>query len=163
MEERLWNYIDGTCSPDERDAITSLIGQDENWQKAHQEMLQFNTEITAITPDEPSMAFGYNVMEEVRHLEASKPLKTTINKYIINGIAAFFALSIIIILIFLLKDSMQSSGTTTTDVNTMFPDMSALMSSSVIKVFFYVDVMLLLFFGDAFLRRKKTGAVPKSV
>ena len=33
IEEQLWNYIDGTSSPEEQKAISMLIEQDEVYRK----------------------------------------------------------------------------------------------------------------------------------
>ena len=162
MEEKLWNYIDGTCSAEERDAVALLIERDEIWRNNYQEMLKFNNEITEITPDEPSMAFSYNVMEGIRAHEASKPLKTIINKYIISGIAAFFVISIIIIALFGLTGATQNIANGNTDTNIHLPNLSVLTNSTVMNVFLYVDVMLLLFFADTWLRKSRNNKI-KSV
>ena len=66
MEEKLWEYIDGTCTDAERTIIESLIEKDQQWREAYLEILQFNSEMSATTLDEPSMPFTYNVMEAIR-------------------------------------------------------------------------------------------------
>ena len=163
MEEKLWNYIDGTCSPEERDAVALLIAQDEIWRNSYQEMLTFNNEITAITPDEPSMAFSYKVMEGIRTHEAIKPLKTTINTYIISGIAVFFVLSILGIVLFGFTGATQTISNGNTVTNIHLPDLSVFTNSTVMNVFLYVDVMLLLFFADVWLRKGRNNTKIKSV
>jgi anti-sigma factor RsiW len=156
MEEKLWDYIDGTCSEEERVAIAALIEKDAAWQKAFNDMTQMNNAISEITLDEPSMAFSYKVIERIRAQEAIKPLQTTTNTYVIGAIAGFFILAIIVIMMFLLVN-----GDSNANVN--LPAFSVLTNSSAIKAFFYADVILLLFLVDAFLRRKRSSGVAKSV
>jgi hypothetical protein len=156
MEEKLWNYIDGTCSDEERIAIAALIEKNESWHKAFNDMTQMDIAISEITLDEPPMAFSYKVMEGIRVHEAAKPLKTATNSYVIGAIAGFFVLTIMVVVALLFNGAVDN-------VNAKLPDFYALTSSSVIKIFFYVDVILLLFFTDAFLRRKRSNIVAKSV
>lgn len=161
MEEKLWEYIDGTCSGEERVAIAALIEKDAVWRTAFNNMRAINSEISEMTLDEPSMAFSYKVMEGVRALEASKPLKTSVSKYIIGGIAGFLVLTIVVIVTVILADAKQNAGAIATDLN--LPNISAVTLSSVIRAFFYFDIMLLLFLADAFLRRKRGNTQVKSV
>ena len=162
MEQRLWEYIDGTCSDKERLAVAALIEQDDSWRNTYKEMLRFNDEISAITPDEPPMGFGYKVMEGVRALEASKPLKTVTNNYIVAAIMSFLILSIIVLMVFAFSGTTPNSGSNQSYVN-YFPAISALTSSGMLKAFLYIDVVLLLLLIDGFLRRKKTNTFAKSV
>src|ERR1700712_5129123 len=99
LEERLWNYIDGTCSAEEQRAIDILIAQDESVRSKYEELLALNSEFSKMEVDEPSMAFTYNVMEGIRAEIAQKPLKAGINKRIIRGISIFFVVSIVLMVI----------------------------------------------------------------
>ncbi|MDB5130998.1 MAG: hypothetical protein JWR02_747, partial [Mucilaginibacter sp.] len=87
IEEKLWEYIDDRCTPDERAAISALIAGDEPVRFKYNQLLSLNQEFSAMELDEPPMAFTYNVMEGIRTGEAQKPLKAAINKHIIMGIA----------------------------------------------------------------------------
>ena len=160
MEEKLWNYIDGTCNEEECAAISALIENDDKWRSAFDDMLQTNSDISALSLDEPPMAFSYNVMEVIRAHEASKPLKTSVNKYVISAIAGFFILAMIALVLFLLNNTSGSAGTSVPSTNV---DLSIFTNSNLIKVFFYIDAMLLLFLTDAFIRRKRNNAAVKSV
>lgn len=159
MEEKLWDYIDGTCSEDERLAVATLIEKDETWRKAFNDLVELNTEVTAVTLDEPPMAFSYKVMEGIRKQEAARPLKTTLNTYVIKGIAGFFVLAIIIPIVFLFTGT-QTTGNGTAVIN--ITHLSTI-SSEAVKIFAYFDIMLLLFLADVLLRRKRNNTVPKSV
>ncbi|WP_143822123.1 anti-sigma factor [Mucilaginibacter pedocola] len=161
MEEQLWSYIDGTCTPAEEQAITKLIAQDEAYSLKYAELLKLNEEFGTMELDEPSMAFTYNVMESIRTENAMQPLKATINKRIIWGIAAFFIVSILVLLgvAFGSMDWTVRGGNTTFDVK--IPQqldathVKSFFSGSIVKGFLFFDVVMGLFLFDAYLRRKR--------
>ncbi|MDB5150303.1 MAG: hypothetical protein JWQ57_4323 [Mucilaginibacter sp.] len=161
IEEKLWNYIDGTCTPAEQEAIARLIEQDELYKKKYTELLVLNQEFASMELDEPSMAFSYNIMETIR-AEQLAPLKSTINKKIILGIAAFFVLSILAMLVFVFSN-VQISGNPFSAVSIKLPAeiklpaASSIFNSTFMKSFFVFDVILALFLTDSYLRRKKAA------
>jgi len=158
-DEKLWAYIDGLCTDDERKAIEQLIATDEAFARKYHELLNFDAELTAVEPDEPPMAFTYNVMEAIRAEEARNPLKAGINKNIIRGITIFFIISIAAIFVFTLTNiSWQSAGDHTgLAVNFTLPDMKRFANADVVKGFVFFDVVLALFLFDAWLRRKNVA------
>ncbi|SCW70427.1 hypothetical protein [Mucilaginibacter sp. NFR10] len=162
IEEKLWNYIDGTCTPAEQEAISRLIEEDELYKQKYTELLVLNQEFAGLELDEPSMAFTYNVMEAIRADQALAPLKSTINKKIILSIAAFFVLSILALLAITLSN-VQISGNPFSVVNIKLPaDLklpaaNAIFNSAFMKSFFVFDVILALFLTDSYLRRKKAA------
>jgi hypothetical protein len=160
IEEKLWNYIDGTCPPGEQEAIATLIEQDEVYRKKYNELLQLNMEFAAIEIEEPSMAFTYNVMETIRTEHAKQPLKATIDKRIILGISAFFVLTLAALLIYALSSVNWSGGS-----GFKMPDqlnvtqlkvthISSYFTGPVVKGFLFFDVVMGLFLLDSYLRRK---------
>jgi hypothetical protein len=163
MEEQLWNYIDGSCTPAEQQAITTLIAQDEAYRIKYNELLKLNQEFNTMELDEPSMAFTYNVMETIRTENAMKPLKAAINKRIIWGIAAFFIVTIAALVIFALSTVNWTvpAGNTGFDVNIKMPEqldsnhVKSFFSGSVVKGFLFFDLVMGLFLFDAWLRRKR--------
>jgi hypothetical protein len=160
IEEELWNYIDGNCTPAEQDAIARLIEQDEAYSKKYQELLQLNLEFAAMDLDEPSMAFTYNVMETIRTENARQPLKAVIDKRIIIGIATFFVVTILTLLVFTFVNA--PSHLSAFDVKIKMPaiiklpNVANIFASPVFKWFIMFDVVLALFLSDSYLRRKKT-------
>ncbi|HEY0246000.1 MAG TPA: hypothetical protein VGC01_10590 [Mucilaginibacter sp.] len=155
IEEKLWNYIDGSCLPDEQQAISLLIEQDELYRSKYLELLQLNQEFNAIELEEPPMAFTYNVMEAIRAEHAQKPLKASINLGIIGGISAFFIFVILALVIIALASIQWSSINPGLPVtNFQLPNFSKYFSGPVIKGFLYFDVILGLFLFDAYLRKK---------
>jgi hypothetical protein len=110
IEEKLWNYIDGTCRPTSRKPLLCLLQQDEVYRKKYNELLQLNSEFAAMELDEPSMAFSYNVMETIRTEHAKQPLKAAVDKRIILGIASFFVLTLSVFIIYMFSSVNWSAG-----------------------------------------------------
>jgi len=160
VEARLWNYIDGSCSEDEQKAIAILIVQDEVYRRKYQELLSFEQEFSKMEAEEPPMAFTYNVMEGIRAEYAQKPLKAVINKRIIKGIAAFFILTIVVLVVLVLStlhlSPVNFSGHL--PVNLKLPDMKNYINGpTVIKAFLFFDLVLALYFIDAYLRKRSVS------
>jgi Fe2+ transport system protein B len=158
-EEKLWNYIDGTCSEEERKAIDILIAQDETYRRKYNELLALNQEFAKMELDEPSMAFTYNVMESIRTEHAQQPLKAGIDKRIIKGIAGFFILTILLLVIFVLSTmhirSVNFSGYLPESLKV--PDITNYFSLPVLKGFLFFDVVLGLFLLDGYMRRRNVS------
>ena len=159
VEEKLWNYIDGTCSEEEQKAIGTLIAQDETYKRKYEELLALNQEFSKMELDEPSMAFTYNVMETIRAEYAQQPLKAGINKRIIKGISGFFILSISILVIYMISTIHigHVAGNAALDVNIKLPDLTKYFNKQVLEGFVFFDVVLGLFLFDAYLRRKNVS------
>lgn len=159
IEEKLWNYIDGTCTPAEQDAIARLIEQDEVYSAKYNELQALNLEFAAMELDEPPMAFTYNVMETIRTENAMKPLKASIDKRIITSIAVFFV-GTILALLALMFANINFAGVNTASLhmpaNIKVPNVSGFFNGPFMKWFLVFDVVLALFITDSWLRRKKT-------
>ena len=94
IEQQIWNYLDGTCSEQERHHIESLIETDPIYKAAYQELTAINNDFTLLNIDEPSMSFTRNLMEKISLEPVPGSLKSLVDKRIIYGIAAFFLISI---------------------------------------------------------------------
>jgi len=158
IEEKLWNYLDGTCSPEEHEEISRLITTDQTYQQKYQELLAFNQELESMELDAPPMAFTYNVMEAIRTEEASKPLKASIDHRIIKAIAAFFIGTIAILLMIALTGNHAENvhATVQIPVKVQLPTLTGYFSSPILKGFLFFDVVLALFLFDGYLRKKHT-------
>jgi anti-sigma factor RsiW len=161
IEEKLWNYIDGSCSAAERQAIAALIEKDTAWSNIYADLLEMNKEISVATLDEPPMAFSYKVMEGIRAHEATKPLKTKLNIFVIKSIAIFSILSTLILLACLFTDAERF--TAGGEIANDGIDLSIFSSGDVVKAFLFLDIMLALFLGDQMLRTGRNNTAPKSV
>ena len=160
IEEKLWNYIDGACTHDEQKAIKLLIAEDEAYRSKYNELLQLNSEFTAMELDEPSMAFTYNVMETIRTENAQQPLKAAIDKRIIFGITGFFILTLSILVIYALSAVNWSGGAAIALPKMDVPEqlkvthITSYFTGPIIKGFLFFDVVMGLFLLDTYLRRK---------
>ena len=154
IEEQIWNYIDGTCTPEEQHAISMRIEQDDAYRAKYLEILKLDQEFAAIELDEPPMAFTYNVMEAIRAEEAQKPLKAAVNNKLIKGLLLFLVFMVAALLIIGLS-SIQWSANAPGTASTTFklPDLSKYFTGAVLKGFLFFDVVLGLFLFDAYLRR----------
>ncbi|GGA91590.1 anti-sigma factor family protein [Puia dinghuensis] len=110
MEDRLWEYIDGLCSPTERSAIETLLATNREWQQKHQELLHFQQLLNESELEAPSMRFTKNVMEEITRHHVAPATKSYINKNIIRSIGAFYLTMIVGVLAYLFSQFKWTSG-----------------------------------------------------
>lgn len=159
MEEILWNYIDGNCTPEEQKIITALITEDESYRMKYQELVNLNKSLSSMELDEPSMAFTYNVMETIRTEHAQVPLKAAINKRIIIGIAVFFVTTILALLIFIFANAKLTAPALSTGmaVNFKMPAIDFNKAKTLVQGFVFFDVVVALYLLDAYLRKRITG------
>src|SRR6478672_8296769 len=91
IEERLWDYIDGLASADEKSFVEELIESNSEWRAKYAELFETHKFMqNHLELDAPSMRFTQNVMEEIARLQISPATKKYINSKIIWGIAIFF-------------------------------------------------------------------------
>ena len=156
VEETLWNYIDGNCTPFEQKAISTLIAGDEVYRLKYQELLDLSVSFSAMELDEPPMAFTYNVMEAIRTEHAQTPLKATINKRIIKNITIFFVLAISVLLVFTFANINLSGGGISVNMASVVkvPDVAKYITKPVILGALFFDLVLALYLFDNFLRLK---------
>ena len=100
IEERLWNFIDGTVSIDEKSVIQQLLQNDAEWKAKYNELLQINELLQSSELEAPSFRFSKNVMEQIGKLYIAPATKSYINKKIIWGIGFFFIAMLIGFLIY---------------------------------------------------------------
>jgi hypothetical protein len=155
-EERLWDYIDGISSPQEKTVIEQLLENDAEWKAKYNELLEVQQLLHSSELEAPSMRFTKNVMEEIAKLHIAPATKTYINKKIIWGIGIFF---ITLIIGFLVYGFGQIDWTVQRD--TKLPvdfgkvDYSKIFSNTFVNVFMMINVILGLFLLDRFLASKR--------
>jgi hypothetical protein len=157
IEERIWSYIDGTCTDEERKAIDMLIANDEAYRSKFDELLALDKQFSKIEPDEPSMGFTYKVMEGIRAEYAQQPLKAAVNKRIIRGIGIFFIVTILAMVILMLSTFHPAPASVSVHLpeSLKLPDMKNFPGGMLLKLFFFFDVVLGVFLADAWFRKKK--------
>jgi hypothetical protein len=167
-EERLWNYIDGTCNAEEKSAIEKLIESNIEWQKKYRELLQLNELIYSSELEVPSMRFTKNVMEDIAKYQVAPAAKNYIDKKIIWGIGTFFLTMIFGILIYAFSQihftgSGGDSGTS--EIITKYTpenvDWSKYFNGTYVGIFMMINVILGLVFFDKYLQRKKNQSNQK--
>lgn len=156
IEERLWNYIDGTVAADEKTVIDKLLETDAAWKAIYHELLQVNELLKSSELDAPSLRFSKNVMEEIAKLHIAPATKTYINKKIIWGLGFFFIALIVGFLIYGFGQMNFNSGEETTLSKNMNKiDISKFFSNTWVNVFMMINVVLGLFLLDNYFTSKR--------
>ena len=156
IENRLWEYIDGQSSPEEKTTIEKLLESNRQWQEKYHELLEVHQLAQSSALEEPSMRFTKNVMEEIAKYHIAPATKNYINKKIIWGIAAFF---IILITGFLVYGFGQvdwnAKGDTNLPLDISKVDFSRFFNNTYINIFMMINVILGLMLLDRYLSSKK--------
>ena len=168
MEERLWEYIDGICSAEDRLFIDKLIATNQEWKTKYQELLELQNLLNnQLQLDEPSMRFTQNIMEAISKHYIAPAAKSYINKKIVWGIAGFFICSIIGLLIAgIAQVNWSAAETSSTQIdfsklnNVNF---SAFFNTTYTTIFMMINVVLGLVALDMYLNRKKQAYRNKEV
>ena len=158
MEQRLWEYIDGFSSADERTVVETLIRENKQWRDLYQELLQVHNSLTDIDLEQPSLRFTKNVMEEIAKHHIAPATKNYINNKIIWGIAAFFMLSILGFLIYGVGQidwSIAGSNNSTLGVDLSKVDYGKVFNSTVMNVFMMLNAVLGLMLLDRYISNKR--------
>ncbi len=161
MEERLWNLIDGTATPEEKQGMEELIATNAAWKSRYHELLGLNELLQSSELHEPSMRFTKNVMEEIGKLQIAPATRNYINKRIVWGIGIFF---ITLIIGFIVYSIGQIDWSTSGSSETKLPveldkiDYSRIFNNSFVNIFMMVNVVLGLFLLDRYLSNKKRRA-----
>ena len=160
IEEQLWNYIDGNCTPEEQAEITVKLTVDHHYYTTYQELLKVNDELNKLDFEEPSMSFTRNVMEKVNLELKPVALKTKVDNRIIYSIGGFFTLVLVSIFVYAL-------ATSNFDYKLDLPKMSysfepgKYINHTSLQIFLLFDVVLALIYLDGVLRKRneqKRGA-----
>jgi hypothetical protein len=155
-EERLWDYIDGNSSPEEKTVIEQLLESDAEWRASYNELLEVQQLLSSSELEAPSMRFAKNVMEEIAKLHIAPATKTYINKKIVWGIGIFFITLIVGFLVYGFGQvdwTVQSNSKLPVDFGKV--DYSKVFSNTFVNVFMMVNVILGLFLLDRFLASKR--------
>ncbi|WP_205512595.1 hypothetical protein [Longitalea arenae] len=169
MEERLWNYIDGAGSADDRLFIEQLIATNQGWKTKYQELLQLQDLLSNhLELDEPSMRFTQNIMESISKYHIAPAAKSYINKRIIWGIAGFFICSILALLIAGIGQMNWSAAGPTESASPInlgklnHLDPGQFINSTYTTIFMMINVVLALVLLDRYLNYRKTKTESKS-
>jgi hypothetical protein len=157
MEERLWDFIDGSSQGEEKGFVEQLIATQEAWRKKYHELLEVQELLAhSLDLDEPSMRFSQNVMDQIARYQIAPATRTYINKKIIYGIGLFF---LVMILGFLIYGFGQINwGDTSGGAISQYTDKinwSKFFSNTYTNIFLMLNVVTGLMLLDMYLNKKR--------
>ncbi|OSZ79931.1 hypothetical protein CAP36_01305 [Chitinophagaceae bacterium IBVUCB2] len=161
IEERLWNFIDGTATAEEKTVIEQLLANNAEWKEKYHDLLAVNKLLEASELEAPSMRFSKNVMEEISKLHIAPAAKNYINKKIIWGIGFFFITLLIGFLIYgfgQMDWTSSDQGTISKNINKVDLtkiDFSKFFNNSWVNAFMMINVVLGLVLLDNYLTNKR--------
>lgn len=156
FEERLWDYIDGRASAEEKTVIEQLLESNAEWKAKYHELLEVHQLMNSSELEEPSMRFTKNIMEEISKLHIAPATRNYINKNIIRGIAIFFIATIVGFIIYGFGQiDWTASSDTKLPVDLGKVDYSKFFNNNYVNVFMMVNIILGLFLLDRYLANKR--------
>ncbi|WP_199117931.1 anti-sigma factor [Pedobacter sp. ASV28] len=159
-EEQLWNYIDGFCTDAEKVEVEDALNNDKELLKHYEQLLAISKQLGQLEAEEPSMSFTRNVMELVGQEMAPISLKTKVDRRIVYGIAAFFVLCLLVILCYALYTARPGFSFGMPKVHLAL-NLEGWFSRTALYAFLFVDLVLLLIYFDAYLRKGRDMAQKK--
>jgi hypothetical protein len=156
QEERLWDYIDGLSTPQEKSVIDQLLEDDADWKAKYAELLEIQQMLRSTELEQPSLRFTKNVMEEISRLHIAPAAKTYINKKIVWGIAIFFITLLAGFLVYGFGQvDWSTQGEASLPIDFSKVDYSKIFSNTFVNVFMMINVILGLFLLDRYLASKR--------
>jgi hypothetical protein len=162
IEDRLWEYIDGLSSPEERSMIEELLAGNKEWQEKYGELLNVHGLLAGSELDAPSMRFTRNVMEEIARFHVAPATRTYINKNIIRGIGAFFLTLILGFSGYILSQFHWSGHSDSSHLLPKAPslgldkvDPSKYINGTYISLFMLISVIMGFILLDMYLQRRR--------
>jgi magnesium-transporting ATPase (P-type) len=158
LEQRIWDYLDGIGTEEEREFTKQLINSDPEFQTVFEELSAIHLSVSSLNLDEPSMSFNRNVMEKIQMEPLPGSVKSLIDQRVIYGITAFFLITISALLgvLFYQIDWTQQSGMYMPEYKLPEFDTSNYVNSTTINILFFVDIIIALYLFDGiFIKRTK--------
>ena len=156
MEQKLWSFIDGVSTSEERSSIEKLLETNLEWKNKYLELLNVHQMLRSTELEHPSMRFTKNVMEEIAKLHIAPATKNYINKKIIWGIGAFFITLMVGFLVYgVAQIDWSAQGSTKLPVEIGQVDYSKVFNNNFVNGFMMVNVLLGLVLLDRVLANKR--------
>lgn len=158
IEERLWDFIDGISSTEEKSVIEKLLETDAVWKAKYGELMEMHSLVQSAELEAPSMRFTKNVMEGIAKLQIAPATKSYINKKIITGIwFAFISIIVCFVIYGLMQIQWSGPGSNTITVSDKIDkiDVSGLFSNTIVNIFMMINVVLGLVLLDNYLNNKR--------
>jgi len=156
LEQRIWDYLDGTGTDEEREFTKQLINSEPEFRTVFEELSAIHLSVSSLDLDEPSMSFSRNIMEKIELEPVPGSVKSLIDKRVIYGITAFFLITITALLgvLFYQIDWTQQSEIYMPDYKLPEFDTSNYVNSTTINIFFFADIVIALYLFDGFLSKR---------
>jgi len=157
IEVRLWEYIDGLSSNEEKTVIEKLVAENAEWKAKYHELLEVHQSLNLVELEEPSMRFTKNVMEQIAKYQIAPATKTYINSKIIWGIGIFFLTMIVGFLIYGIGQidwTVAGDSKSTLGVDLSKVDYGQMFNSNLMNGVMMLNVVLGLFLLDRYLANK---------
>jgi anti-sigma factor RsiW len=90
--ELLWKHIDGSCSPEERQAVERLLAEDEAFKQEWAKAQKLHTALQQQEAEQPSMRFAKNVMERLPALYRKISIQPLLSPLAKRGFIALLGL-----------------------------------------------------------------------
>ena len=156
IDDRLWEYIDGQSSMEEKSVIEKLIETNKQWKEKYHELLELHQLVQSSALEEPSLRFTKNVMEEIAKYQIAPATKAYINNKIIWGIGIFFITLVIGFLIYGFGQvDWSASGNEKLPIDISKVDYGKFFNNTYVNVFMMINVVLGLMLLDRYLAAKK--------
>jgi len=157
LEQRIWDYLDGTGTEEEREFTKQLINSAPEFRTVYEELSAIHLSVSSMELDEPSMSFSRNIMEKIQLEPVPGSVKSLIDKRVIYGITAFFLITITALLgvLFYQIDWTQQSGMYMPDYKLAEFETSNYVNSTTINIFIFVDIIIALYLFDGFLSKRQ--------
>ena len=157
IEVRLWEYIDGFSSNEEKTVIEKLVSENAEWKAKYHELLEVHQSLNLVELEEPSMRFTKNVMEEIAKYQIAPATKTYINSKVIWSIGIFFLTMIVGFLVYAIAQidwTIAGDSKSTLGVDLSRVDYSQMFNSTLMNGVMMLNVVLGLVLLDRYLSNK---------
>lgn len=156
IEERLWEFIDGHSSLEEKTVIERLLQTDAEWKAKYSELLEVNEMLQSSELEAPSMRFTKNVMEDIAKMHIAPATKSYINKRIIWGIGLFFMTMLVAILIYGFSQMDWNTGESSAITDKLSKiDYTKFFNNTWVNAFMMINVLLGLVLLDNYFSNKR--------
>lgn len=156
IEERLWEFIDGHSSLEEKTVIERLLQTDTEWKAKYSELLEVNEMLQSSELEAPSMRFTKNVMEDIAKMHIAPATKSYINKRIIWGIGLFFMTMLVAILIYGFSQMDWNTGESSAITDKLSKiDYTKFFNNTWVNAFMMINVLLGLVLLDNYFSNKR--------
>jgi hypothetical protein len=157
IEEKLWEYIDGLSTEEEKASINRLLHSDPEWKLKYNELVELNRILSISDLEQPSMRFAQNVMEEIAKQHIAPATKTYINKKIIYGIGGFLLTMLLGLIVYFIASLQLQQGSASSSFSEEIGSLnwSGLLNSTYTNIFLLVTLVLGLMLLDRYLNIKK--------